>query len=136
MSEIPSLALPRLLSSPAWTFQSETLYLHTPKTRRAETRGRVKKKKKKKLTEEKDLGKCFKEFVLNSLDPYQLQSRQLLGHTVDLNVALLAHIIHLLETKSHSSQMGKDCWNLGSAAALQFTFFIEPVGVIIHREGT
>lgn len=36
-------------------------------------------------------------FFFNGSGSYQLQRRQLFSHAVDLNVALLAHIIHLWE---------------------------------------
>ena len=46
-------------------------------------------------------------FFLSGPGSYQLQCRQLFSHAVDLNVALLAHIIHLWEKEVIQFQNGQ-----------------------------
>lgn len=72
--------------------------------------------------------KKIKKIALVGLCLYQLQCRQLLGHMVDLSVALLAHIIHLLKT--HCKNMGKDCSGSGGGRFLKhFASFIGTVSL-------
>lgn len=67
---------------------------------------------------------------------HQLQGRQLLGHTLDLSVALLAHIFYLLGDKVKQLKYGHWPQGAGSIIALHFCV-LEAVAFIppkVHAE--